>query len=299
MADCAARNRFREMQFIPNHASTLGDPLPPRETRMRAVAFSAWSSASVNLARCRPASRVGIRRRGTVATAAGRGPWPLSARGTAHHELPKLQDPLTSVDDHKLWYPEDGAHMEWCNWIIPDRVILGRFPYIEPSRCPDPEMGEKHLRALVDHRVTTFVCLQDELGPQTAMTDPVAHGGGLFHPYLPRVKELADYEPLFLFEGIVDKDVPTLDRLVATVARCHELVERGERLYIHCWGGRGRAGTVGACLLASMYRDQGMTGEEVLLRVQKAYDAREDDDRKSPETEAQRDLIRRFVAQLV
>lgn len=30
-------------------------------------------------------------------------------------------------------------------------------------------------------------------------------------------------------------------------------IARGEKLYVHCWGGRGRAGTVGACLLASMY----------------------------------------------
>lgn len=31
-------------------------------------------------------------------------------------------------------------------------------------------------------------------------------------------------------------------------------ISKGEKLYVHCWGGRGRAGTVGACLLASMYK---------------------------------------------
>ncbi len=31
-------------------------------------------------------------------------------------------------------------------------------------------------------------------------------------------------------------------------------IAKGEKLYVHCWGGRGRAGTVGACLLASMYK---------------------------------------------
>ncbi len=31
-------------------------------------------------------------------------------------------------------------------------------------------------------------------------------------------------------------------------------VAAGGKLYMHCWGGRGRVGTVGACLLASMYK---------------------------------------------
>lgn len=48
-------------------------------------------------------------------------------------------------------------------------------------------------------------------------------------------------------------------------------VEAGEVLYVHCWGGRGRAGTVGACLLASLY---GIDAEQALARVQRAYDTR-------------------------
>ena len=48
-------------------------------------------------------------------------------------------------------------------------------------------------------------------------------------------------------------------------------LEAGEVLYVHCWGGRGRAGTVGACLLASLY---GIDAEQALARVQRAYDTR-------------------------
>lgn len=29
---------------------------------------------------------------------------------------------------------------------------------------------------------------------------------------------------------------------------------KGENIYLHCWGGRGRAGTIGACLLAAVYK---------------------------------------------
>jgi len=45
----------------------------------------------------------------------------------------------------------------------------------------------------------------------------------------------------------------------------------GEKLYIHCWGGRGRAGLVGACFLREAY---GISADEALTRVQKAFDTR-------------------------
>lgn len=48
-------------------------------------------------------------------------------------------------------------------------------------------------------------------------------------------------------------------------------VQAGEVLYVHCWGGRGRAGTVGACLLAQLY---GLDAEQALARVQRAYNTR-------------------------
>lgn len=50
-------------------------------------------------------------------------------------------------------------------------------------------------------------------------------------------------------------------------------LESGEKIYMHCWGGRGRAGTLGACLLGDLY---GIGAEDALLRVQKAFDTRGD-----------------------
>lgn len=47
-------------------------------------------------------------------------------------------------------------------------------------------------------------------------------------------------------------------------------------VYLHCWGGRGRAGTVGATLLHRLY---GLPAEEALERVQRAYSTRKDPER--------------------
>ena len=52
-----------------------------------------------------------------------------------------------------------------------------------------------------------------------------------------------------------------------------EQLESGKRIYAHCWGGRGRAGTLGACLLARVY---GMPAVEALHRVQCAFNTRKE-----------------------
>lgn len=86
--------------------------------------------------------------------------------------------------------------------------------------------------------------------------------------------------------------IPFVCRLCALVADLAARLQRGEKLYVHCWGGRGRAGTVGAVLLAKLY---GLSADEALERVQRAFDTR-GENRKSPETDEQHAFVRRFIA---
>ncbi len=72
-------------------------------------------------------------------------------------------------------------------------------------------------------------------------------------------------------------------------------LEAGQKLYVHCWGGRGRAGTVGACLLARAY---GIDADEALQRVDRAFSTRNDIGKNSPETQEQIDFIRDFIGSL-
>jgi alanine transaminase len=71
-------------------------------------------------------------------------------------------------------------------------------------------------------------------------------------------------------------------------------LQAGQRLYVHCWAGRGRTGTVASVLLAALY---GVSADEALERVQRAFDTRRDDDRRSPETPEQLAYVRRFIAE--
>lgn len=38
--------------------------------------------------------------------------------------------------------------------------MLGRYPFVEPSRCRSREVGEEQLRQLIAAGVTTFISLQ-------------------------------------------------------------------------------------------------------------------------------------------
>ena len=73
----------------------------------------------------------------------------------------------------------------------------------------------------------------------------------------------------------------------------------GSAIYVHCWGGRGRAGLVGSALLALMWPQLG--GDRVLEVVQRGYDSRAGASalpaalKRSPQTDAQRDFVRRFA----
>ena len=73
-------------------------------------------------------------------------------------------------------------------------------------------------------------------------------------------------------------------------------------IYIHCWGGRGRAGLVGACLLSLLYPY--IDAETCLQWVQSGYDSREGAQhmpwglRSSPQTSQQKKFVRDFVTEI-
>ncbi|PSC73500.1 MAP kinase phosphatase 6 isoform B [Micractinium conductrix] len=263
-----------------------------------------------NTARCGRRSRVPRAAAAEVVTA-------TVPQATALPELPPLDDN----------YEATCSFTDVGNWLIPGRLMAGRYPFVEPGRCRSHEVGEAQLRELVQAGLTTFVCLQAELPPQESMRIGGLNGflpyrataqllaSSLSPPpsieevsalrtpeldrYLPPRRRPSAYQQRARIElnfshcPIVDLSVPDADRLRLLLSELAGRLEAGENLYVHCWGGRGRAGTVGACLLAHLY---GITADEALERVQRAFDTRKDDKRRSPETEEQVAFVRRFIA---
>jgi hypothetical protein len=75
----------------------------------------------------------------------------------------------------------------YSNWLVPDHVMVGRYPFVEPNRCRSRDMGQAQLSDLLDARITTFVSLLAELPSQE---DVPADGLGGFLPYKATVDQI-------------------------------------------------------------------------------------------------------------
>jgi alanine transaminase len=253
----------------------------------------------------------------------------------------------------------DGSHRGFCNWLVPGRVMAGRYPHGTPfgtkTGSPSPEEARAHLRRLAAAGVGTFVCLQEEVPAQDddgpdgwPGPDGVVPLGSAaarakypagFRRYLPDAVDAARAEgrpaPRFVRLPITDFGVPDPAALLPAVEDLAAGVRNGEAApYLHCWGGRGRAGTVGACLLLALRLGpppspapaaddaaaaaalaaaadalDGAAAEAAeaaaaaaLRTVQAGYATRAGEDgggSLSPETEGQREFVRRFARLLV
>jgi protein-tyrosine phosphatase len=82
--------------------------------------------------------------------------------------------------------------------------------------------------------------------------------------------------------AIPDFDVPSRASMRATLDAIYDAIRAGETLYLHCWGGVGRTGTVVGCLL----REQGFDATAAREVIDRKWQAMEKRARhpNSPET---------------
>ena len=145
-----------------------------------------------------------------------------------------------------------------CYWVLPGRLLAGAYPAI-------------HLDALLDAGIDCFIDL--------------TRGGESLAPYAIEAQGRARWHGF----AITDFSTPGIElmrRIVDTLD--HELA-CGARVYLHCHAGVGRTGTVVGCWLV----EQGLTGGEALRTIAHKRDALLG---QSPETEAQREFVRRWRA---
>jgi atypical dual specificity phosphatase len=92
---------------------------------------------------------------------------------------------------------------------------------------------------------------------------------------------------------IRDVSVPTPKRLEEVLTALADSAAAGRRAAVHCWGGVGRTGTVVGCHLV---RQHGLSGDEALARIAEEWQGVAKSQRmpRSPETDEQAELVRRF-----
>ncbi len=155
-------------------------------------------------------------------------------------------------------------------WVHPDHLLAGEYP-----GAPTTAVAHQKLCAFLDAGITLFVDLTEdrELVPYAALLHEEASARGIraTHRRVP----------------IRDATCPTRREMVQVLDMIEAALHAGERVYVHCWGGVGRTGTVIGCYLVR----QGLTGKAALHWLKQRMQTTSKSDRRSPETEAQHSMV--------
>ena len=159
-------------------------------------------------------------------------------------------------------------------WVHPGRLLAGEYP-----GANDPVVARPRLDAHLDCGVTYFLDLTEE---------------GELAPYESDLRALAATRGVaveYRRMPVVDLSVPQQrQEMVAILDAIDAALAAGHCVYVHCWGGVGRTGTVIGCHLVR----HGQTGEEALKTLANHWSGVERSRRKtrSPDTDQQCDYVR-------
>ena len=169
---------------------------------------------------------------------------------------------------------------EHCYWVVPGRLLAGQYP-----GDLDPATATIKLTALLDAGIRCVIALTE--------ADEGGRGGIPFVPYEPTLEALAEARGLHVEverHAIRDMDVPTAAQMRRTLDAIDAHLGAGQPVYVHCWGGYGRTGTVVGCWLARHGQGAGLGALERLGELRTGMLG------ASPQTAAQRALVKAWRA---
>ena len=153
-------------------------------------------------------------------------------------------------------------------WLIDGMLLAGEYP-----GASSEARARKKLAKFLDAGILTYINL-------TETCEPLAD-------YSEMLEELATKRGLAVKHvryPICDKSIPEERELItAILAEIRSEISAGRPVYVHCWGGIGRTGTVIGCWLV----EEGLAGPDAIARIAELREITPDRGRSSPETEEQ------------
>lgn len=156
-----------------------------------------------------------------------------------------------------------------CYWVVPALFLAGEYP-----GAFRPDSARARLLAHIDAGVTHFLDL-------THPRDGLEPYADLLPELTSQTERLVHYQR----QPIYDMSTPTPAEMVTILDIIDQTLANKGVLYLHCWGGIGRTGTVVGCYLVR----HGLTGDEALAQLATWWQTVEKASRspRSPETDAQ------------
>jgi hypothetical protein len=166
------------------------------------------------------------------------------------------------------------------SYVVPNAALIaGEYPF-----DADESAARHKLAGLLDVGVETIVDLttpDDDLDDYAPLLLELALGRAVERVRMP----------------VRDLRTPTRAEMIRILDRIDSALSGGQTVYVHCWGGVGRTGTVIGCWLVR----QGMSGEAALAEVDRLFatvsELKRSHHPRSPETNAQCEMIRTWKEQ--
>ena len=157
-------------------------------------------------------------------------------------------------------------------WVEEKRFLAGEHP-----GGYDPETMRRRLDIFLETGINTFIDLTQphELIPYESILREQAK----------KYKVNASYHQF----PIRDHTIPSAETMTIILDTIDEAINNGGCVYVHCWGGVGRTGTVVGCYLVR----HGSTNEQALAQVNNLFKTRPPNPyfSRSPETNEQIEFI--------
>lgn len=138
-----------------------------------------------------------------------------------------------------------------CYWVIPGRLLAGEYPGAVMG-----DMARIRLERFAACGIDRFLDLT-EAGELRPYADQAIAAG--------RAMGLAVAHQRHAIPDMGIPDAP--ERMQAMLGQIDDWLADGRLVYVHCWGGVGRTGTVIGCYLVR----HGLTGEQALARLAECW----------------------------
>ena len=166
-------------------------------------------------------------------------------------------------------------------WVVAGQLLAGYYPGSWTE-----ERTEKKLGALLDAGIRCVVNLVEE--------EEVNRDQQTMQPYqniLTRLSAKRGIDITYLRISITDMRVPSEQTMQMILDAIDGAIGRTQPVYVHCWGGYGRTGTVIGCYLA---RHDIARGDAVMDYIAELRRNEKTGSVLSPQNEEQRTMVRQW-----